>query len=410
MFLPLRSKNPPERTPWATIGLLAINILVFAVVNKGLGLPDEVAKQYGVSWSNVSPVTMFTSTFLHGDIFHLLGNMWFLYLFGFAVEGRLGWWKYFLLYLVSSFAGDLLHLALLGAGMPNLPSVGASGAIMGVMGMGMYLFAHARVDVFIIWFPWVIGIKEWPLWGVGAWFLFWDLIGATLVMGTGLSGGVGNLAHLGGAAAGFLAMALLRMPRDDEYTSETKKVLAETKDYSMLSASQLKDLTANQPDNIDISLEWVNRIIQSGYKMDPQAVARFAKHLPKLLSDPNVDPARVGFVLMSLGDEWSLSGAGYLDCGVLCEKVGKPQFAKQLYYRVMTSPNSSSSDKESAAFKAGMVMEAWFQDYVGAKDMYDWALVQWPVGAYEGQFKARLEIVRPRAEQQAAAQIAGMPH
>lgn len=407
--MPLRSKNPPEQTPWATIGLIAANVIVFAVVNKGLSLDDEVAKTFGVSLANLSPVSMFTSTFLHGDIFHLLGNMWFLYLFGFAVEGRIGWWKYLLLYMGCSVAGDLLHLALLGAGMPNIPSVGASGAIMGVMGMGMYLFAHARMDVFIIWFPWIFGVKEWPLWGVGAYYLFFDLVGAALVLGSGITGGIGNLAHLGGAAAGFFAMALLRMPRDDEYTSETKKVLAETKDYSMLSATQLKDLTTNQPDNIDISLEWITRIIRSGYKVDPQAVARFARHLPKMLGDPKLDPNQIGFVLISLGDEWSLPAAGYLDTGVLCEKAGKPQLAKELYYRVMTSPNASAADKESAAYKAGMVMEAWFQDYVGARDMYDWALTQWPVGSFEGQFKARLQVVRPRAEQQAASRAAAMP-
>lgn len=88
-MIPLRSKNPPESTPWVTYGLIVTNVVAFALTQENLVLKDGIAKEWGASNLNLSPLTMFSSMFLHGNLIHLIGNMLFLWIFGCAVEGRL---------------------------------------------------------------------------------------------------------------------------------------------------------------------------------------------------------------------------------------------------------------------------------------------------------------------------------
>lgn len=110
MLLPVKAKNPPESVPYGTIGLIAINILIYALTSEyGLIIREEVVDAWAFKSMDFPSVTLLTSMFLHIDVWHILGNMWFLYLFGFAVEGRLKSGKFLLLYFASGFGGDLMH-------------------------------------------------------------------------------------------------------------------------------------------------------------------------------------------------------------------------------------------------------------------------------------------------------------
>src|SRR5947209_6003270 len=152
MLLPYKSKNPPESFPFATIGLIAINLIVYACTTKdGLSIRREVVEQYAVSGEHFTLLRCFTSMFLHGGVLHILGNMWFLYLFGFAVEGRLRSLKFLIVYMAAGFAGDLLHQALLGSSHPERFSLGASGAIMGILGSALYMFPFSKVNFVWSW-------------------------------------------------------------------------------------------------------------------------------------------------------------------------------------------------------------------------------------------------------------------
>src|SRR4051812_24437236 len=127
MLIPIKSKNPPESLPIATIGLILTNVLVYAFTSDGMTLHKAALEQYAVSGSHFTFARSFTNLFLHGNLMHLLGNIWFLYLFGFAVEGRLRAPKFLLVYFAAGFGGDLLHQLMLGRLHPELWSLGASG-------------------------------------------------------------------------------------------------------------------------------------------------------------------------------------------------------------------------------------------------------------------------------------------
>ena len=113
-------------------------------------------RRFGFTPADPRPVTWLTSMFLHGDLMHLLGNMAFLFVVGVAVESALGGWRYLALYLVSGLAGDALHYAL--HATSTMPSVGASGAISGLMGLFTVVFGLRKVN-FFYWLGFVFGFK-----------------------------------------------------------------------------------------------------------------------------------------------------------------------------------------------------------------------------------------------------------
>lgn len=135
VILPYRVKNPPKHFPIATVTLMAINILVFAATSyRFLEIRPEMLQQYALRWGVTSSITILTSTFLHADIFHLGGNMLFLWVFGPAVEDRLRIPGYLGLYVLTGFAGSVAHVMLGSVSGAPIPTLGASGCIMGVLG------------------------------------------------------------------------------------------------------------------------------------------------------------------------------------------------------------------------------------------------------------------------------------
>jgi len=152
-------------------------------------------------------MTLLTCMFLHGGWMHFLGNMWFLYIFGDNVEDRLGHVGYSLLYLGTGVAAGLSHY--ITATDSVIPTIGASGAIAGVMGTYALLYPHAKVlaviPIFIILQPLVVPA---PIF-LGIWFLFQTFSGVTSIAG-GAAGGIAWWAHIGGFAAGAFVALLVR--------------------------------------------------------------------------------------------------------------------------------------------------------------------------------------------------------
>ena len=132
-MIPYRAKNPPESFPYATLGLILLNTLIFAITSEYfLVIRDEVTKAWAVSHDTLNPLRLITAMFLHGSIIHLGGNMLFLWIFGAAAEGRLGTIKYLLIYFIAGITGGLLHDGVVGYLHPTQFGLGASGAIMGI--------------------------------------------------------------------------------------------------------------------------------------------------------------------------------------------------------------------------------------------------------------------------------------
>ncbi len=145
MLIPIRSKNPPESFPFVTILLMAANVIVYACTSNGLEIKKKSLESLAITGHTFDFPHLISSMFLHAGIFHLAGNMLFLYLFGFAVEGRMRSFKFFLLYMLSGVAGSGLHYLFEGRLHPEIPSLGASGAIMGVLGAALVIFPFSKV-------------------------------------------------------------------------------------------------------------------------------------------------------------------------------------------------------------------------------------------------------------------------
>lgn len=217
-MIPISDANPSRRIPLVTWLLIGINIMVFMFE---LSLSERALDRFIFQWGVVPQqllaalahpsvrgwgefATLITSQFIHGGWAHLIGNMLFLYIFGDNVEDVLGGWGYLIFYLGCGVLAGLLQVFALAPflGRVAIPSIGASGAIAGVLGAYMVLYPNARVQVLVPLF-WLTVFEVPALWLLGLWFIQQFLGGlAALNPIAAQAGGVGFWAHIGGFVAG----------------------------------------------------------------------------------------------------------------------------------------------------------------------------------------------------------------
>jgi len=222
-MIPIRDDAPRYTTPWINYFLIALNCLVF-LYELQLGprnlntlfltfgmVPARTTAALRVGAFAAAFLPVLTSMFMHAGWLHIIFNMWWLWIFGDNVEDTLGHFPYLIFYLLSGLGAAVVHI-LFNWGS-RVPSVGASGAIAGVMGAYFVLFPSARVLTFIfVFFTWL------PAWLIlGYWFVLQFLSGAatSMVAGQGSSGGIAVWAHVGGFLAGVVMIKLFprRAPR-----------------------------------------------------------------------------------------------------------------------------------------------------------------------------------------------------
>ncbi len=218
MLFPYHIEIKITRKPWITFSLIGINLLIFLLLlflgeerrtiiflNFGF-IPEELGKIY----------PLLTSLFLHLNWTHLIGNLYFLYFFGIPVENHLGGGKFLIFYLLAGIMGNLLHAATVTSFYSDLPSIGASGAISGVLGGFVVLFPRVTVKtlLFLILFlrPLVRTVELPAIWFVGIWFLF-QFLQATLSLSLPEVTSVAYWAHLGGFVFGMLALGYPRLEK-----------------------------------------------------------------------------------------------------------------------------------------------------------------------------------------------------
>jgi membrane associated rhomboid family serine protease len=218
-MLPLFDNNKRRRAPVVTSILLAANLglFVYELVLAHQGRLEGFIHQHAFTpallmsdpgWETGR--TIFTSMFLHGGWLHLISNLWFLWLFGNMVEDKLGPVRYLTLYFLSGFAAAGAQFAV--GPFSDIPMIGASGAIAGVLGAYLFLFPTAIIFTFIpVWFAPIIPVPAFIF--LVLWFLLqvWQGIGS--LMATDMAGGVAWWAHLGGFAAGFYLIRKMRRRR-----------------------------------------------------------------------------------------------------------------------------------------------------------------------------------------------------
>jgi membrane associated rhomboid family serine protease len=219
-MLPLKDDQPSYSTPYVNWFLIGLNILIFLfqatldprsskLLAQQFGeVPSHLAAFVAGSHRYTLPqvvLPFFTSMFLHGGWAHVLGNMWFLYIFGDNVEDYLGHFKYLAFYLMSGLIAMGTQVAIYPHS--NVPTIGASGAIAGVLGAYLVLYPRARV---LTWF--FVFILYIPAWFVlGEWFVMQFLYGTASLSAAQAGrdlGGVAFWAHVGGFVAGMLMIKL----------------------------------------------------------------------------------------------------------------------------------------------------------------------------------------------------------
>jgi membrane associated rhomboid family serine protease len=221
-MIPLRDTIPSRTAPVVTVALIAVNVLVF-LHEQALGpYLERFVFAYGlvprrfVYWPGdpLDParfLPLITSMFWHGGWLHLLGNMLYLWIFGDNVEDKLGHFRYLLFYLAAGVAAALAQVALNPAS--PLPTVGASGAIAGVLGAYLVSFPRARVVTFIpiFIFPWIVQIPA--VFYLAFWFLMQVASGLAELGTRSAGGGVAWWAHIGGFLAGIVLVKLMEPAR-----------------------------------------------------------------------------------------------------------------------------------------------------------------------------------------------------
>src|SRR6266568_4446545 len=232
-MLPIRDDIPSSRFPAVTVAIIAVNVLVFLrELQLGPQLEDmlvsfaiiparytqpEVAQLFTVPQQVFA---LFSSMFLHGGWLHLLGNMWTLWIFGDNVEDRLGRVRYLGLYLAGGFAAALLHIYT-NAGS-TVPTIGASGAIAGVMGAYFRFYPHARVETIIP--PFFLGpVFVLPAVVFLGWWFFLQFFNGAMSLGARGQGfsGIAWWAHVGGFTFGFVISLFARKTPERHFDLES---------------------------------------------------------------------------------------------------------------------------------------------------------------------------------------------
>jgi rhomboid family protein len=218
-MIPLRDVIPSRTTPYITVTIILLNAIGWLYE---VSMPHEELNafliQYGVVPAYFVWPTLITSMFLHGSWSHVIGNMWYLWIFGDNVEDRVGHGRFIVFYLLCGIVAALGQVAVDPQSM--LPTIGASGAIAGVMGAYFVLYPHSRVLTLI---PWIfIQIVELPaIMLLGFWFLMQLLdAGAVAVTASTQGGGVAFAAHVVGFVVGMGGIFVFRRRELDPWERE----------------------------------------------------------------------------------------------------------------------------------------------------------------------------------------------
>ncbi|MCH7876374.1 MAG: rhomboid family intramembrane serine protease [Gemmatimonadetes bacterium] len=234
-MFPYRDENPTVLTPFVTVGVIAVNVVAWVVV-QGAGSNPALARSVcelglipgellgRVPLGSQIPVgpglvcvlggestwfTVVTSMFMHGGWFHLIGNMWFLWIFGNNIEDAMGHGRFVVFYLVAGLVAAAAQVA--SGPSSAVPMVGASGAVSGVMGAYLILYPRVRIHT-LIFLGFFVTTVALPAWLMLLYWAFLQFLGSILTVGGMGQGGVAFVAHVGGFVAGVALIKLFAKP------------------------------------------------------------------------------------------------------------------------------------------------------------------------------------------------------
>ena len=214
-MFPYKDDNPTNTVPFVTIGLIGLNILVFLLQLMADIDGKRIVYAYGaiphniVTFESTQPIhpllTIFTSMFMHGGVFHIIGNMLYLWIFGNNIEDRLGHFRFIIFYLFCGIVAALSHTVT--APGSGVPMIGASGAVSGVLGAYLLLFPMARIHTIIFLGFFVQSVQIPALIVIGFWAII-QIVNGLITQGIASQGGIAWFAHAGGFLAGLITIKL----------------------------------------------------------------------------------------------------------------------------------------------------------------------------------------------------------
>lgn len=219
-MIPYKDDNPTSATPFVTVGIIALNILVFLYEVVSPSGMEKFVYTYGaipnyiLTFEKVQPIhpalTIFSAMFMHGGVFHIAGNMLYLWIFGNNIEDKVGHIRFIFFYIfcgiISAYANALTDP------QSHIPMIGASGAISGVLGAYLLLFPRAMVHTLVFLGFFVTVIKIPALVVIGFWAII-QLINGLISTGLAREGGIAWFAHIGGFLTGLLTIKLWQPKR-----------------------------------------------------------------------------------------------------------------------------------------------------------------------------------------------------
>jgi len=291
LLLPIGTDRRLRSLPWATLALIALNVYVFFALQSG-----PQGESLALVFTRFEWWMPITYMFAHGNLWHLGANMLFLWVFGAHAEDALGRGRYLLLYFGAGLAAALLHGISTASFYPSdleVPLLGASGAVMGVVALFVLRFHGVQVR-FFLWFifPYIFSVRA--LW-VGIVYMAWDVGWAISASGSEGIGAVAHWAHVGGFIAGAVWAWALRLPEEgtDELQADEVRSLIGSGAWAA-AAALLRERLARNPGDPDL-----HRQLATCYEMmrgtRQRAVEHWNEHLRLLLLAGRPDEAAARF-------------------------------------------------------------------------------------------------------------------
>jgi len=391
VIIPIGDDNPSLRIPYVTYGLVAINVVIFVLVNRFGSLPASVSREWGFVPNDLKWYTFVTSVFLHGDFFHILFNMLFLWIFGDNVEDKLGHVLYFVFYLVAGALACTFYMLFTGFSGGSIPLVGASGAIAGAMGCYMLFFPNANIRYFywVFWFfMGVIPIRA--KWSLGLWIAM-NLVN-WLVLNSRYVTGVAYAAHVGGFAvgigAGMLAKSWLvrkgRVTGYDEYTGfappGTGRGTARrerTERFTPQSFQQARpESTPREPRSTQVRREYVSPRVQT--ERDGEGFFGMEEAIAENLRTAQMDVALEKYrEYVRMRHAKALPSWAQIKIAAELFKMKDYEAALEAYRRYLAR-YPGGPDAAEAKFRLGVILSRYRKEYFRAREYLLQAVVEHP--------------------------------
>ncbi len=223
-MIPYRDDNPINIVPYSTILIISLNLLVFVMQLLSGEDSRSIVYSYGaipqniISFQSTQPIpaylTIFTSMFMHGGVFHIAWNMLYFWIFGNNIEESLGHIRFILFYLFCGVVAALSHTLL--SPSSNIPMIGASGAVSGMLGAYILLFPMAQVRTIVLLGFYITVVKIPALIVIGFWAII-QVVSGLLSQGNAAQGGIAFFAHVGGFVAGLFTIKLWQPRRSKKW-------------------------------------------------------------------------------------------------------------------------------------------------------------------------------------------------